>query len=289
MIPTNDNNIYLSTGSFTTSSLGEIIETCDKINFHNLELSSGLPWSKGLTEEVEFAKKKCNLLIHNYFPPPKEPFVLNLAAKNPDILQLSIDHCKRAITLCEEVGASFYSVHSGFAFEVESSRLGRKLSNAPRYSIVEAKKIFIDSLQTLTEFGTSKKVRVAIENNVVAPINLIDGKNLLLLGATAEELLEIYESVNSNNFGILIDVGHLKVTSNALQFDKANFLHQIENHITAFHLNDNDGTFDSNQIFDEGVWFIPEIRRYPHHKKVIESYKLSIEQLKQIITLVRTL
>ncbi len=289
MITTNDNNIYLSTGSFTTSSLGEIVEICDKINFHNLELSSGLHWSKNLVDEIENARKKCNLLIHNYFPPPREPFVLNLAAKNPHVLQLSINHCKRAITLCAEFGAPFFSVHSGFAFEVDASRLGRNISDAPRYSINEAKKIFIESLQALTEFGASKKIGVAIENNVVAPMNLIDGKNLLLLGATAEELIEIYESVNSNNFGILIDVGHLKVTANALQFNRTKFLHQVENYITAFHLNDNDGTFDSNQIFDEKAWFISEIRRYPNHKKVIESYKLSIEQLKQIITLVRTL
>lgn len=286
---TKTNNIYLSTGAFKTSNLAEILEVCEVLDFHNLELSSGLPWSERLTDDIKSASMSCNLLVHNYFPPPRVPFVLNLAAKNAQVLKLSLEHCQGAIDLCSEVNSPFYSVHSGFAFDVDASMLGKNLSSAARYPLEEANKIFIESLQSLCEYGTKRNVRVAIENNVVAPMNLIDGKNLLLLGATAEELLEIHEKVKSESFGFLIDVGHLKVTAYALRFDKEQFLRQVKDHIIAFHLNDNDCQSDSNQVFDEQAWFISELHHYPDHPKVIESYRLEIEQLKKLITLVQSI
>jgi Sugar phosphate isomerases/epimerases len=286
---TADSNIYISTGAFKTTSLTEMLAICDELDFHNIELSSGLKWTEHLEEEIARVNNKCNYLIHNYFPPPQVPFVLNLAARNPDVLQLSRDHCKKAVRLCAAVGSPFFSVHSGFAFEVDPSRLGRNLSHASRYPLQEAKEIFVDSVQLLCEYASSFNVAIAIENNVIAPMNLVDGKNLLLLGTTADELLEIRELVNKKNFGFLIDVGHLKISANSLHFNVQQYLSEVQETITAFHLNDNDGILDSNLMFDERSWFIEELRRFPLKCKVIESYQLTIEQLKQEISIVRSL
>ena len=271
---TADSNIFISTGAFQTTSLTEIVTICDELDFHNIELSSGLPFSKNLDDVVVATKQKCRLLVHNYFPPPEEPFALNLAAKNPKVLQL---------------GSPFFSVHSGFAFEVDPSRLGRNLSHASRYPLQEAKEIFVDSVQLLCEYANSFNVAIAIENNVIAPMNLVEGKNLLLLGTSADELLEIRELVNKRNFGFLIDVGHLKISANSLHFDVRQFMSKVQETITAFHLNDNDGVYDSNLMFDERSWFIEDVRSFPLNCKVIESYNLTIEQLKQEISIVRSL
>lgn len=280
---------FISSGAFRSSSLAEMIKICDVLNFHNIELSSGLKWAKDLIAEIGYYEKHCKFLIHNYFPPPKEPFVLNLAARDTAVLQMSREHCKRAIQLCAQHGVPFYSVHSGFAFEVDPSRLGQNLSDAPRYPIQIAKKIFVESIQLLCEYSESLNIKIAIENNVLAQMNLIDGKNQLLLGVTPEELLEIQQLVRKNNFGFLIDVGHIKVSANSLHLDLNSFISQLKEHIIAFHLNDNDGIVDSNQMFDEKSWFMAEIKHFPNHYKVIESYQLTAEQLKQQITLVQTI
>jgi len=284
-----DKHIFLSSGAFRTTSLSEIVAICADLNLYNIELSSGLQYSHILESEIVATHQKCNILIHNYFPPPEKSFVLNLASEKPDVLKLSREHCQRAIQLSAMVEAPFYSVHSGFAFHVNEYQLGKKLSDAPRYSLEKAKTIFIESLKLLCEYADAYNIKIAIENNVVAPMNLIEGKNLLLLGATADDLLELTEKVSKKNLGLLIDVGHLKVTAGALQFDPIKFIHDVEPYIIAFHLSDNDGISDSNKLFEENAWFLDEIRRFPDHCKVIESFKLTVEQMKKEIALVRLL
>jgi sugar phosphate isomerase/epimerase len=141
----------------------------------------------------------------------------------------------------------------------------------------------------LGEYSGKRGIRLAIENNVVSRMNLIDGKNELLLGATADELLEICEAVGSDTLGILFDVGHARVTASALGFDERAFMRQVDAHILGFHLNDNDGLTDSNLLFDEDAWFIPALRETARRAMVIESYALTVQQLKKAITLVQSL
>ena len=191
--------------------------------------------------------------------------------------------------MCATVGAPFFSVHCGFAFEVEPSSLGKNLTEAPRFSINSAKNMFIESIRILCDFAQSLGISIAVENNVVSPMNLVNGENILLLGVTSDDLLDIAESVNRNNLGFLIDVGHLKISAKSLCFDPKQFFNDIGDRIIAFHLSDNNGIFDTNEIFDEKAWFLPEIQQFLECHTVIETYKLSPEQLKKEITLVKSL
>ena len=287
LVPEGD--IFLSSGAFQATSVGAIVDQCDAIGFHNVELSSGLPWSEHIEHEIIAAATRCRFMVHNYFPAPREPFVLNLAARDPGVLQRSRELCERAIRLCAAIGSPVYSVHSGFAFEVDPSRLGRRLADAERYPMRDALGIFIESLQSLCEYGAARGVTIAIENNVVASMNLIEGENLLLLGATAEELLEILERVESPQLRILVDVGHLKVTARTLGFDPSAFIEQLADRIAVFHLSENDGLTDTNQLFGSGVWFAELVRKYPRPRRVIESYGLGTEEMKQALATTRSL
>ena len=64
--------------------------------------------------------------MHNYFPPPKNPFVLNLASSNNKILNLSLKHICKAIKLTSRIGAKYYSFHAGFLVDPMVDRLGKK-------------------------------------------------------------------------------------------------------------------------------------------------------------------
>ena len=44
-----------------------------------------------------------NFLIHNYFPPPKKNFILNLGSTNENIRLQSVNLCKGAINLCKNL------------------------------------------------------------------------------------------------------------------------------------------------------------------------------------------
>jgi sugar phosphate isomerase/epimerase len=289
MTPPPEAGIFLSSGAFRAASLGGIVDVCDELGFHNVELSSGLPWSERLEDDVIAASDRCRFLVHNYFPAPRVPFVLNLAAKDVAVLERSREHCRRAIRLCAAVGAPFYSVHAGFAFEVDPSRLGRRLADADRYPLDQALAIFVESLQMLCEYGATHHVGVAVENNVVAPMNLIEGRNQLLLGATAEELQEIRERVAHPGLSALIDVGHLKVTARALGFDAIRFIDLVSAWTSVFHLSDNDGETDENKVFGHDAWFVETLRKYPGRMKVVESYGLTTEEMKHALVTVRSL
>ena len=110
-------------------------------------------------------------------------------------------------------------------------------------------------------------------------------RTLVLLMATAVENLKMIDDVSSRNFGILVDVGHLKVTARTLNFSAVEFLNALEGHIGAFHLSDNDGRVDNHRPFDKGAWFIPHLLKYRGVPLIIESHNLSPETLQNCISL----
>jgi len=210
------------------------------------------------------------LLIHNYFPRPAEDFVLNLASADWGILRKSRAHCRQAVDLCAEIGSPFYSVHAGFAFEARPGDLGKDLSGLHRSSLAEAGSAFTESLRELCLYGREKRVRILVENNVLAPFNLVDGRNEMLLCVTARELLDTIASVGMPNIGLLVDTGHLKVSARSLGFSVASFLDEVAPYVEAFHLSENDGMKDDNRVFDGNAWFINRLAGFPSASLVIE-------------------
>jgi sugar phosphate isomerase/epimerase len=113
-------------------------------------------------------------------------------------------------------------------------------------------------------------VRVRVENNVLAPFNLVDGVNQSLLGVTAEDLLEILELTGSPQLGLLLDLGHLKVSARALGFSPEKALAAAAHRTEILHLSDNDGTEDKNLPFGPDAWFMPLLASVPARALVAE-------------------
>ena len=74
-------------------------------------------------------------------------------------------------------------------------------------------KLFVERLKSLIDYGNAIGVTLAIENNVITQFAMESGRNTLLLGGSAEELLEIKENVAHEGLRFLVDVGHLNVSS----------------------------------------------------------------------------
>lgn len=278
--------VYLSTGAFRCQSLGEIVEFSLEHGIDHIELSSGVSYRPNLLEPVRATNGTIHYLVHNYFPPPEDPFVLNLAASDTQILRRSRDLCQIAIDLTAKLGAPFYSVHSGFAFQLSPNLLGdpsaqAHLPNSRYVSYDVAYSIFVESVTILTEYARSKGVRLLIENNVVSPLYLAKHGNNALLMASADEIIRLIQDVNDPNLGVLVDVGHLKVTATALGFQREQFVEIVAPYIGAFHLSDNDGYTDQNLPFDETTWFCPLLRESCEVPIVIEAYELSWQQMQR--------
>ena len=61
------------------------------------------------------------------------------------------------------------------------------------------------------------------------------------------------------NCSLLLDVGHLQVSSNSLGFSKFEAMSYLNQYAHAYHINDNDGLVDSHDLMSKDSWFLPHI------------------------------
>lgn len=274
-----NSDIYVSTGAFKGETLEAILDIAIREGVRNVELSSGVPYTPTILETVHNYSDRLNFMVHNYFPPPAEPFVLNLAAADEKIRKRSIEHAIGAIELSAELSSSAYSIHAGFLTSPEPNELGKPFNETGAISRAHGLDLFLDSLKQVLSFSEGTGVDLLVENNVAASFNCPNGENTYLLGVDADELVHIAECVDSSAFGLLIDTGHLKVSARALGFDEADFIRTTSPWIRGWHLSDNDGTSDSNMPFDERAWFIPFLAENTGTYRVIEAYGINGAQL----------
>ena len=225
-----------------------------------------------------------NFLIHNYFPPPKNPFNFNLASKNKTLRNKSSRLAKKAIDLCCDIESPLYTFHAGFT--VDPPRLGKPL---PRINISDRKEaieIFVREVENIVDFANSRGIKVAMEPNVVQKFNLIENRNDLCLFAEYQEIKELYKILKNTSLGLLVDLGHTAVTSNWLKFDKNDFVQKCSRHTYAIHVSNNNGYQDQHKGLTQKCWAISKLKKFKNKPIILETMNLSIEKIKQNINLV---
>ena len=97
--------IYISTSCIKEKNIIDVLKILVKNNIKNIELSGGTKNFKGLEDQlIRFVdKENINVRIHNYFPPPENDFVINIASLNSEIHDKSINHCLKAIKLAKNL------------------------------------------------------------------------------------------------------------------------------------------------------------------------------------------
>jgi sugar phosphate isomerase/epimerase len=114
----------------------------------------------------------------------------------------------------------------------------------------------------ITDYAEKKDIKVAIENNVLSKYNLVNGRNKLLLMCEAWEFEKLLQEINSDNLGVLLDLGHLKVTANLLKFNANNFIENLKNKIFLVHIHENDGELDEHKCIKKGDWSLKVVQKY---------------------------
>ena len=267
--------IFVSSSVFEAKTVPAVVEECGRRGLTCLELTSSFPYYAGVRQDVVAAKEGgMQLLVHNYFPPPPQGFVLNLASADPQIHRRSIEHCREALVLSAEIGAPFFSVHAGLSVDPSPSELGRRLAPAARRAKADAKKVFFDTVALVCETAEACGVDLLIENNVVSRRNFVEGRNEVLLGVTGDDFEELFEVVPRRRLGMLLDVGHLNVSARTIGMDRLKTIEQVRASVRALHLSDNDGETDDNRPFDRSAWFVPHLATFSHAFFVIETRPL---------------
>jgi len=268
--------IYISTGGFRVKSAYETTLDFIEEGISCIELSGGLYDAEAKTK-LRSLQSFASFQVHNYFPPPEKPFVLNLASLNQEIASISLDHVKKAICWSAELGQSIYSFHAGFLMDPKVEELGKKVQPRSLFGREECLLRFIERINQIDEYAQSLGVKILIENNVLSAKNYSQFKANPFLMATADECVYVMRQT-SKNVNLLVDVAHLKVSARTLGFDPIDFLTSCDEWIAAYHLSDNDGERDSNEPISVSSWFWEYLRRDLSYYS-LEIYNISPSEL----------
>jgi sugar phosphate isomerase/epimerase len=277
----------VSSSAIEASTIPALVDHCRASQLRRVELTSSMPYQEEIAEQLAGARQwGMRWLLHNYFPPPRDGFVINLASADPAIRRRSIEHCRAALELSAAISAPFYSVHAGFTTDPRPTDLGGRFEPGTGRGLVDAARMFYESVAQLCETAERLGVNLLIENNVVTAPNAIDGRNDLFLCVSGDDVEALFTAVRSPSLGILLDVAHLKVSAATLNLSRDRALEQMRPHVRAFHLSDNDGLRDDNQPFGRDAWFVPQLSRSPHAQFVIETTPLDATTLAGCLSVV---
>lgn len=275
-------NIFVSSVAFDQLSIEEVEFIAAKHNL-SIEFSANFKPKEDLRDK--FKASAIDRLPHNYFPPPADPFVLNLASQNEDILRLSRDHCKQGIELASICRLKYYSAHAGFCLDPSPDSLGKKLIQPDEINRDSYWDTFIESCKYLSDEAAKNDVIFLFENNVLMESNLrADGINPLLC-VDSEEILKVFEEVNHASLGFLLDTAHLKVSAASMRFDKKCAVESLKDRIAYIHHSDNDGTRDTNEPLTNEYWFLNYLSQFSHLPHVVEVKNQTVDDLKKQISL----
>jgi sugar phosphate isomerase/epimerase len=224
--------IYVSTSCLKDGrDLSRVLDIYEKWGIKSIELGSCHSYMENVEGLLSQYPDK-RFLIHNYFPPAREPFMMNLAAQDEKVRSQSIAVCKRAIGLCSRLGYPLYSFHPGFrVVGTLDENFGLSQPVVPYEVAYEA---FSSSLDEVLSYAGECGIGVAVEN--------LEHKNDAYMMTQPEEFSRLKE--NYPEVGVLLDLGHLKIASRKLGFEIEDFVNCVKDNIVGIHLHENDGASD---------------------------------------------
>lgn len=273
--------IYVSTGSFGQFLVEETVKKFTDAGINNIELSGGIISPKTLGFLKKFRKKNCKFTLHNYFPKPMDKdFVLNLGSNNQIIRSQSRQLILNALQWSSELHSKFYAIHAPFRLDPNVSDLGKGFPKTGLNSIDDTIKLFCNEYIELREIGKRLGVELAIENNVLSAVDFNNfGHEHPFIFTDLD--FDIFSKCIGQDYSILIDFAHLKVSANSLQIDPWLILEALKDKISWCHLSENDGLSDTNNSFDDSAWFWERLDLISA-TVTIEVYNESVCKLKKI-------
>lgn len=273
--------IYVSTNCLKNSKkIIPVLEEFEKAEIENVELGSVHDYF-----DVKLLKKfNFNFLIHNYFPPPKKPFNLNLSSQKFKIRSDSINLAKKAIDLCCEIESPLYTFHAGFT--VDPPKLGNSFPKNKIANRDDSITRYIESVTKLVDYAKKRGIMVAMEPNVVQKFNLVNGKNELCLFAEYFEIKRLLDLFKKNELGILLDLGHTAITSHWLKYDKNEFVENCRKWVTAIHISNNNGLKDQHKGLTKNCWQTSKLHLFKKIPIILETMNLPIKKIKLNIQIV---
>jgi len=273
--------IYISTSCIKNNKkIKDSVEELAINGFSNIELSGGTePYEQMEEDLLELKDKyKLNYRCHNYFPPPEEPFVLNLASVDEEVYVKTITNLQKSVLLSKNLGSTKFAFHAGFFLNISLNEIGKKLTRTNLFDKKLAIELFCQRFKELQLFAGN--LDLYIENNVYSSSNFnsYDGQTVFML-CNHDDYIDLRQKIA---FNLLLDVAHLKVSAKTLNL---NFEIELLNMLKVsdyVHISDNDGLHDLNNCLSDNSDLTNLLKQQNLKKKdfTIEVYE-SMASIKQ--------
>lgn len=215
--------LAFSTNAYLRHSFDQAAERVAALGYEGLELMADVPhaWPAHLLDEQKqairhamartgLAFSNVNAFMMNAVSDHRQPYWHpSFIEPDPAYRRVRIDHTRRALDLCAELGAPHITTEPGGPL-------------APGRSRAEAIDLFVESLKPLADHAHDKGVLLLIEPE----------PGLLL--ETTDQYLEVAERLNAPSIGLNFDVGHAFCVSEDLPRSIA----KLANHTRHYHLED---------------------------------------------------
>ncbi|WP_336326292.1 sugar phosphate isomerase/epimerase family protein [Halovenus sp. HT40] len=262
--------LYASTTCLGGRSYAETIDAYRTAGIDAVEL--GYCHDTGFDVGTLVTQCSFDLTAHNYFRPVPEEFVLNIASQDDSLRQRSVEYVRDSIDFCAQHEIDRYTFHAGFRADPDENL---RFDTAELSPVLPCMETFVDSLETLVPYAERRGVSVAIENNVVEPRHLTDEGSVVLL-ADPTEFEMLFDRIEID---VLLDIGHLKVAAETLDFDAEEFLDIVTPQVSHIHLHTNDGTHDAHQPVRPGCWAFDVWKRFNDTPTTVEARFDTLEEL----------
>lgn len=247
--------IYVSSACVNKHNITEIIRELVRYDITNIELSGGTDYYSQIETDLEQLRNTYHLTYacHAYFPPPKVPFVVNLASCNDRIYQQSIDHYVQCIDMLKRIGCNVLSVHAGFFIEIGTEEIGKTINSKIIYDEDKAYDRFCTAYERIARLCNENDIQFYLENNVLSAENYqkFDYHNYMMM-TNYDSIMKMKKQLD---FNLLLDLGHLHVSANTLGLDYAQECSKLKEYVKWIHISENNGIYDEHKplVYDSKI------------------------------------
>tara|TARA_B100000989_G_scaffold238449_1_gene185318 strand:+ start:5230 stop:6105 length:876 start_codon:yes stop_codon:yes gene_type:complete len=280
-------NIFVSTTFIKNGNkISKAIDLLKKNKIFNIELGSNHLYERNYNYIKK--NKKFNYLTHNYFPIPKNSFVINIASLDPSIRKMSLQHIKKSILFCKKINAKLYTFHPGFLSDPDGEGSGKNKNYDFKWKNIRTKKHYklawkymVNSIKKIILISKKHKIKIAIETE--GSFNASEH----LLMQRPSEYLKFKKIFKKKDIGINLNLGHLNLASKKFKFDKHNFVNIVSDYIYAFECSHNSGINDDHLPLKKNFWYwkILKNKKYIDKFKILEFRNTNINEITKNIKL----
>lgn len=226
--------VFVSSSCIRANSVMDSIDALSHIT-KNIELSGGSSYQCDdlLDSLMTYSKDEFNFLIHGYFPPPKEHFLLNFA----DTSEMTREFISKSAEFTSKLCVPYYSTHAGFASDFTIDKNEHLVGGYNTFGM--------DGIAKNVEwfYETFPSLDLALEN--LYPNNKDAECCFWMRPECIDEQMQ-----KDGRLNLLLDFGHMKISADYFSFDWVKacefLMDKYSDRIKEIHVSENEGVKDEH-------------------------------------------